>query len=79
MSYRFDQAMKNPAAEFEQPSDVLDSDFSVTQQREILESWQYSLQQRQNATDESMEPDGADENIADRLTAVTEALRMLDA
>jgi hypothetical protein len=70
-----ERAISHPETMFADPVEVLHSEFAEGVKRRILESWEYSLIQRQDATDENMPPKNGDENnFADRRRKVRNAL-----
>jgi hypothetical protein len=70
-----ERAISDPETVFADPVEVLRSEFAEGVKRRILESWEYSLIQRRDATDENMPPRNGDENIvAERLRNVRSAL-----
>jgi hypothetical protein len=73
-----DEAIRHPSAVFDHPGDVLRSGLAESTQREILRSWEYSLQQRQIATAENMPGENPnDDQIAEQLQTVHSALEKL--
>jgi hypothetical protein len=74
-----ERAISDPETVFADPVEVLRSEFMEGVKRRILESWEYSLIQLQDATDENMPPPGnGNENIvAERLRNVRSALTRL--
>jgi len=71
----FDRAMKDPAACFGQPSEILDQrNLTREQKLRILHQWEYDVLQREVATEENMPPS---EPSHPRLMEIRQALEAL--
>ena len=73
----FDQALKDPAACFTRPSEVVDrEDLTRDQKLKILHQWEYDVLQREVATEENMPPS---KPVNPRLVDIRQALEALGA
>lgn len=77
MSDDYETAMRDPGDVFDSPRDVLDSDFSTEQKRNILRSWEDQAEKRQIATAEGMARPGSVEDSGRLLADIADALRIL--
>ena len=71
----FDHAMKDPAACFAKPSEILDQeDLTKDQKLKILHQWEYDVLQHEVATEENMTPSKSGHP---RLAEIRQALEAL--
>lgn len=66
--------MRDPDGFFASPDDVLSSDFSDTQKKQILRNWEDMLNKRQMATEEGMVKGPSKEPLDDLLRAIAAAM-----